>query len=92
VFKEGVEDQALKYEKSQYGSYYTLAGTTTVPTTGNNNNNNTYYHITDLYEKTQEFEITKIPLEKIIRESVHAYALEPYHNIIINDLEDYGLE
>jgi hypothetical protein len=31
-------------------------------------------------------------LEKIIRESVHAYAKEPYHNIIINDLNDYGLE
>jgi len=33
-----------------------------------------------------------MPLEKIIRESVHAYAKEPYHNIIINDLDTYGLE
>jgi hypothetical protein len=23
---------------------------------------------------------------------LHAYALEPYHNIVINDLEDKGLE
>ncbi len=34
----------------------------------------------------------KIPIHKIIREMIHAYALEPYHNIIINDLDDKGLE
>ena len=44
------------------------------------------------YEKNSQYFIKKIPIEKIIRESVHAYALEPYHNIIINDLDDYGLE
>ena len=35
---------------------------------------------------------TKIPIKKIIREMVHTYAEEPYYNIIINDLEDNGLE
>lgn len=35
---------------------------------------------------------TDVPLEKIIREAVHAYGLEPYHNIIINDLDESGLE
>lgn len=35
---------------------------------------------------------TKIPIKTIIREMIHTYALEPYHNIIINDLEDYGFE
>ena len=35
---------------------------------------------------------TQIPIKKIIREAVHAYALEPYHNIVINDLEESGLE
>lgn len=35
---------------------------------------------------------TKVPIKKIIKEMLHAYALEPYHNIIINDLVDYGLE
>ena len=34
----------------------------------------------------------KIPIKTIIREMLHAYALEPYHNIIINDLDDKGLE
>lgn len=36
--------------------------------------------------------LTPIPLYKIIREAVHAWANESYHNIIINDLNTYGLE
>lgn len=36
--------------------------------------------------------ITPIPIYEIIRNAVHTYAGEPYHNIIINDIEDYGLE
>ena len=36
--------------------------------------------------------IKKHPLKNIIREGVHAYGNEPFHNIIINDLDDYGLE
>lgn len=31
-------------------------------------------------------------LKNIIKEAVHEYAKEPYHNIIINDLDDVGLE
>lgn len=34
----------------------------------------------------------KIPLKTVIREAVHTYANEPYNNIIINDLDDYGME
>lgn len=34
----------------------------------------------------------KIPIKEIIRELVHVYGEEPYHNIIINDLDDLGLE
>ena len=30
---------------------------------------------------------TNIPVKTIIREAVHTYAKEPYHNIIINDLD-----
>ena len=36
--------------------------------------------------------IKKIPIPDIIRNAVHVYANEPYHNIVINDLETYGLE
>ena len=33
-----------------------------------------------------------ILLKDIITEAVHEYAKEPYHNIIVNDLDDVGLE
>ena len=36
--------------------------------------------------------IEKIPVPEIIRQMLHRYAGEPHHNIIINDLEQYGLE
>lgn len=36
--------------------------------------------------------IRKIPVQEIIRNAVHTYANEPYWNIIINDLDTYGLE
>lgn len=34
----------------------------------------------------------KLPLKQIIKKAVHDYAKEPYHNIIVNDLDDNGLE
>ena len=39
-----------------------------------------------------EWVIRKITIPEIIRHAVHTYGGEPYHNIIINDLVDYGLE
>jgi hypothetical protein len=36
--------------------------------------------------------IDKLVLKQIIREALHTYALEPYHNIIINDLDEAGME
>lgn len=44
------------------------------------------------YEQIEEYDITPIPLKTIIRECIHTYANESYHNIIINDLDDTGLE
>ena len=38
------------------------------------------------------WKINKIPVADIIKNMVHTYAREPLHNIIINDLENYGLE
>ena len=43
-------------------------------------------------EATDSYIYESIPIKAIIREALHAYALEPYHNIIINDLEAAGLE
>lgn len=36
--------------------------------------------------------IDKILVKDIIRNAVHTFANEPLHNIIINDVEDYGVE
>lgn len=36
--------------------------------------------------------IRKIPIKEIIRNAVHQYGDEPLHNIIINDVPDYGYE
>lgn len=51
-----------------------------------------HYELKQLY--TFDYIITnkKIPIKKIIKEAVHAYAKEPYQKILINDLDDYGLE
>ena len=45
-------------------------------------------------EETPEgiWSIRKIPIHEIIKNMVHQYAGEPLHNIIINDLPEYGLE
>ena len=45
-------------------------------------------------EETEDgvWQIRKIPLQEIIKNAVHTYAREPYHNIIINDLDGYGKE
>ena len=34
----------------------------------------------------------QIPIKQIIKSAVHEYANEPFHNIILNDLDDCGLE
>lgn len=36
--------------------------------------------------------VTKLPIKYIIREAVHEYAGEPFGNIMVNDLDDLGLE
>lgn len=39
-----------------------------------------------------EWIIRKLSIPEIIRNMIHTYGGEPYHNIIINDLDTYGLE
>lgn len=80
------EKDKYYYKKQEEDSYFLLNKTSDF------NTNNLNYELIDLYELVPEYSIKKIPLEKIIREAVHAYAKEPYHNIIINDLDKYGLE
>ena len=46
-----------------------------------------YYDI-----ETNTTTYTPVPIERIIKEAVHTYALEPYYNIIINDLDEIAIE
>lgn len=78
------------YEPGKY--YYLENGLYKLNSTSSAKSNDNNYELRDLYEIAEEYTIKKIPLEKIIREAVHAYALEPYHNIVINDVDKYGLE
>lgn len=43
-------------------------------------------------DKDGNWSIRSLLISEIIRNAVHTYAGEPYHNIIINDLDTYGLE
>lgn len=43
-------------------------------------------------DKFGNWTIRKYPIQEIIRNAVHVYGKEPYWNIIINDLDTYGLE
>lgn len=44
------------------------------------------------YTKDTVLNQEHLKLKDIIKEAVHVYGKEMYHNIIINDLDDYGLE
>lgn len=50
-----------------------------------------YNENTTYYEKETIIDKTNLPIKTIVREAVHTYGGEPYHNIIINDIDDYGL-
>ena len=59
----------------------------------NMSNDRTYYKLArPLYEAYENVVKRQIPIKEIIKEAVHAYAKEPYQNIIIKDLDEYGLE
>ena len=44
------------------------------------------------YNQETDYTNRKVPIREILREAIHTYASEPYHKIIINDLEDFALE
>ncbi len=80
------------YYYKKYDNYYVLNRTKSLKAPAQGEADDKNYALTQLYLLDYEYTIKKIPLEKIIRESVHAYAKEPYHNIIINDLDSSALE
>ena len=50
------------------------------------------FGVEETIEKDGTINYRNIPIEEIIRESVHTYAQEPYHNIVINDLDEAAVE
>lgn len=50
------------------------------------------FGVEETIEKDGTINYRNIPIEEIIRESVHIYAQEPYHNIVINDLDEAAVE
>ena len=75
------------YVKSSTNEHYY-----TIDITGEPGQNTDHYQLKNIYNKNDNYTKEKIPISKIIREAVHTYGKEPYHNIIINDLDNYGLE
>lgn len=72
-------DKDFSSKKTYYYQVYNLA-------TGEYDPKETYYKLNSVIN------IKSIPIKNIIKEAVHEYAQEPFGNIIINDLDDYGLE
>lgn len=60
--------------------------------TGKIHANSTRFDIIDEYDKDNNLIQKKIPIKEIISELVHEYGNEPFHNIVINDIDDFGLE
>lgn len=54
--------------------------------------NSTRFDILDEYDKDGNRHEIKIPVKEIIQQLVHEYGNEPMHNIVINDIDDYGIE
>lgn len=53
---------------------------------------NPYQKDVQYYCKDTLLEQDSLKIKDIIREAVHTYGKEMYHNIVINDLDEYGLE
>lgn len=76
-------DTLESYEKD---TYYLKETSGYVLSTGDYDSSKSYYR------KEQRIVYTNIPLKTIIKNAVNVYGNEPIHNIIINDLEDFGVE
>ncbi len=89
-----IEDNTVSYnlvtfsEKTDYeaNKYYVKDGDNYTISMKEYDSNTKYY------DMVNEVTLTPITIKTIIRESIHTYAGEPYYNIIINDLDDTGLE
>lgn len=84
---EPIEVTADSYQKNYYYYYSTNSQTYKLSTKA-------YQADRQYFLKTDNKTVTysNIPVKDIIKELLHTYAQEPYHNIVLNDIEDSGLE
>ena len=54
--------------------------------------NSTRFDILEEYDEDGNRTEIKIPIRELVAEIVHEYGNEPFHNIIINDVDEFGLE
>lgn len=85
------------YCKPNSDPYYSLSSAITAHNKEDIHNmvkDKDYYELStsSLYETYENVKKRQVPIREIIKEAVHAYAKEPYQNIIIKDLDEYGLE
>ena len=73
--REFILTKLLNYIKNIYEDDF-------IPYEGEYNPTLTYY------DKKVYLDKKDIPIKTIIKEAVHTYGREPYHNIIINDVDD----
>ena len=60
---------------------------------GNIHANSTRFDIIEEYDSIADTRTEiKLPIKDIIKEMIHGHAGEPMHNIIVNDLDEFGLE
>lgn len=87
-FYDNVYSEVIFEDYTQYkaNKYYIFDGEKYNISTEKYNQNQQYF------TKDSVLEQTDLKLKDIIREAVHVYGKEMYHNIVINDLDDYGLE
>lgn len=81
--------EVVKFENTstfEANKYYSYNGKEYVIETDEYDAEKTYYKKNTLLIQED------LKLKDIIREAVHVYGKEMYHNIVINDLDNYGLE
>lgn len=74
------------YSQYKANKYYIKQGNQYILSKEEYNKDIIYYTRDNLLEQKH------LMIKDIIKEAVHTYGKEMYHNIIINDLDDYGLE
>lgn len=87
IYKDTYSEVQIKDYKQYVANKYYIYENGEYKISLNEFNEKTKYYTKDILLKQDS-----LKLKDIIKEAVHEYGKELYHNIIINDLDNYGLE